>query len=246
MGAPAKIHRARCQHDPDTRWDRHHEAAALTARNTAMSVLVSTPLATRTTVPPKSISISATRARAGMGGGAPGIIVASTIGAKAGPIAGPWPDFICNAARRQLNTWLALTCQRRATCATIAPNASAATTAFCRSDQRRRRPGPVRTSTRRETPLASSLTSSKTSVRSLLLLHNRESHSASSRKNGRRAPPTVRQRATYGACAKNASNRLSTRSCSRAFRACHSDRGLLRRLDRCDPSAGSQIAIPPL
>jgi DNA replication protein DnaC len=55
----------------------------------------------------------------------------------------------------------------------------------------------------------------------------------------RHAYMPVRQRATCGACAKNASNRLSRRSCSRALRACRSDRVLLRRLDRCDPSAGS-------
>src|ERR1700722_11157996 len=73
-------------------------------------------------------------------------------------------------ARRQPNTCCEQTCQRRATSDTRAPGSrvSAMIRAFWSADQRRRRPGPVRTSTRRNSPFASSLTSNITIARSPL------------------------------------------------------------------------------
>jgi hypothetical protein len=120
MRATAKIHWARCQHDPHTGWDRHHEAAARTARNTAVSVLVSIPLPTRTTVPPKSISISGTRGAvftvfcSAVGG-------ASIIGTNCGPVDTISEEASRNAARRHANTCCGQICQRRAICDTTAP-----------------------------------------------------------------------------------------------------------------------------
>jgi hypothetical protein len=97
-----------------------------------------------------------------------------TIGTKldaAGVVVGPatlgksW-----RIARRQPNTCCEQTCQRRATSDTRAPGVrvSATIRAFSSADQRRRRPGPVRTSTRRNSPFASSLTSNIRIARSPL------------------------------------------------------------------------------
>src|SRR6476646_5367412 len=73
-------------------------------------------------------------------------------------------------ARRQPNTCCEQICHRRATSDTRAPgtNVSATIRAFSSADQRRRRPGPVRTSTRRNSPFASSLTSNIRIARSPL------------------------------------------------------------------------------
>ena len=73
-------------------------------------------------------------------------------------------------ARRQPNTCCEQTCHRRATSDTRAPGTSVSATirAFSSADQRRRRPGPVRTSTRRNPPFASSLTSNIRIARSPL------------------------------------------------------------------------------
>ncbi len=196
MRATAKIHRPRRQHDSHAGRDRDHEAAARTARSTAVSVLVSTSPATRILAPPVSISISGVRDGANVEAGGAGILAASTMGTKAGVMAGALLGMALTAARRQVKTWLEQICQRRAICEITAPGsiASATTCIFCSSDQRRRRPGPVRTSTRRKTPLASSLKSVITSVPSLLTLQNRESHPVSNGKNGRRAPLTMNRR----------------------------------------------------
>src|SRR5271166_1004109 len=74
------------------------------------------------------------------------------------------------AVRRQPNTCCEQTCQRRATSDTRAPGTRVSSTirAFSSADQRRRRPGPVRTSTRRNSPFASSLTSNIRIARSPL------------------------------------------------------------------------------
>jgi hypothetical protein len=79
------------------------------------------------------------------------MLTASTMGTNAGVIAGRLFGLAPNAKRRHVKTWLGQICQRRAICETTAPGtiASAATSIFCSSDHRRRRPGPVRTSTRR-------------------------------------------------------------------------------------------------
>ena len=67
-------------------------------------------------------------------------------------------------SRRQPNTCCGQTCHRRATSDTFAPadNVSATIRAFSSADHRRRRPGPVRTSTRLNALFASSLTSNIT------------------------------------------------------------------------------------
>jgi hypothetical protein len=76
----------------------------------------------------------------------------------------------CRASRRHPNTCCGHNCQRRATSATRAPGSSVSATiaAFSSADQRRRRRGPVKTSTRRKLPFASSLTSNITMARSPL------------------------------------------------------------------------------
>src|ERR1700761_3220534 len=73
-------------------------------------------------------------------------------------------------ARRQPKTCCEQICHRRATSDTRAPGTSVSATirAFSSADQRRRRPGPVRTSTRRNSPFASSLTSNIRIARSPL------------------------------------------------------------------------------
>src|ERR1700719_584723 len=75
-----------------------------------------------------------------------------------------------HAPRLQPNTCCEQTCHRRATSDTRAPGTrvSATIRAFSSADQRRRRPGPVRTSTRRNPPFASSLTSNIRIARSPL------------------------------------------------------------------------------
>src|ERR1700722_9990876 len=128
------------------------------------------PGTTRTMAPASLISIA---------GAAAGAIVAVEtdpvmIGTKHGEIAsvdleGCVVALRC-AAPRQPNTCCEQICQRRATSATRAPGSSVSATirAFWSSDQRRRRPGPVRTSTRRYASFASSLTSNITIARSPL------------------------------------------------------------------------------
>jgi hypothetical protein len=89
MGAAAKIHRACRQHNPHAGWDRDHEAAARTARSTAVSVWASTPLATRILAPSMSISIPGGAATATDGGGIgavrAGVGISATTGMNAGP-----------------------------------------------------------------------------------------------------------------------------------------------------------------
>src|ERR1700761_2996898 len=70
-------------------------------------------------------------------------------------------------ARRQPKTCCEQICQRRATSDTRAPGTRVSSTirAFSSADQRRRRPGPVRISTRRYSPFASSLASNITVAR---------------------------------------------------------------------------------
>jgi len=73
-----------------------------------------------------------------------------------------------HASRSQPITCCELSCHRRATADTIAPGSSASATirALSSTDQRRRRPGPVSTSTRRYSAFASSLLSNIMSARS--------------------------------------------------------------------------------
>jgi hypothetical protein len=96
-------------------------------------------------------------------------------------------------ARRQPNPCCEQTCQRRATSDTRAPGAKVSSTirAFSSADQRRRRTGPVRTSTRRNSPFASSLTSNIAIARSPLCLGATQPPSGRSSKKGVRAPLTL-------------------------------------------------------
>src|SRR5271166_6908064 len=94
-----------------------------------------------------------------------------TIGTKLGVVVGPTTlDQSWRLALRQPNTCCEQTCHRRATSDTRTPGTrvSATIRAFSSADQRRRRPGPVRTSTRRNSPFASSLTSNIRIARSPL------------------------------------------------------------------------------
>jgi hypothetical protein len=77
------------------------------------------------------------------------------------------PNMSSRACRRHPNTCCGQICQRRAISDTRAPGSNVPTTirAFPSADQRRRRPGPVRTSMRRKPPFASSLTSTITIAR---------------------------------------------------------------------------------
>src|SRR6516225_1583906 len=95
-------------------------------------------------------------------------------------------------ARRQPNTCCEQICHRRATADTRAPGTSVSATirAFSSADQRRRRPGPVRTSTRRNSPFASSLTSNIRIARSPLPQAN-QAPLASPLNKGIRGPLTV-------------------------------------------------------
>src|SRR4051794_4961544 len=98
------------------------------------------------------------------------------------------------ASRRHANTCCGQTCQRRATSLTEVPGASVSATIrpFSDADHRRRRPGPVSTSTRRKPPFASALTSSIAIARSR---HARlPPRSDRQRKNGHAAPLTAQGR----------------------------------------------------
>ena len=100
-----------------------------------------------------------------------------------------------HAARRQPNTCCEQTCQRRATSDTRAPGTRLSSTirAFSAADQRRRRPGPTSTSTRRYSPFASSLTSNITIARCPLSQATQPPSGRVSKK-GNRAPLTVGRR----------------------------------------------------
>src|SRR2546426_2040276 len=114
----------------------NHEAA-FTARRTSFSVAASTPGGTRTVAGPISISMRAV-SRTGP--------VAKTTGAK------ETRSAACSrASRRQVNTCCGVNPYRRATCDTTAPGASvsATTRALSSSENRRRLPVPVITSSRR-------------------------------------------------------------------------------------------------
>ena len=166
-----KIHRPRGQQDPRCGGNADRVRDARTARNTVVNRAASSmPDTTRTTAPASLTSITGA-AGAARGTGAAGA-VSATIGTKpssmiflffAGAVVTCW-----RAARRQPKTCCEQTCRRRATSDTRAPGTmvSAIIRAFSSADQRRRRAGPVRTSTRRYSPFASSLTSNMTIARS--------------------------------------------------------------------------------
>src|SRR5580704_16241141 len=107
-----------------------------------------------------------------------------------GTLGKPW-----RIARRQPKTCCEQICQRRATSDTRAPGTrvSATIRAFSSADQRRRRPGPVRTSIRRYSPFASSLTSNIRIARSPLPQPNPALPRRSLKKGGR-APLTEYRR----------------------------------------------------
>ena len=171
----AEIDRTRRQQNAGTsrNIDHDRDAEARIARSTTVNWSASSmPDETRTTAPASltSIPAAADDARCTVAAGRASL----TIGTKlhvAGVVVGPatlgksW-----RIARRQPNTCCEQTCQRRATSDTRAPGirVSATIRAFSSADQRRRRPGPVRTSTRRNSPFASSLTSNIRIARSPL------------------------------------------------------------------------------
>ena len=154
------------------------------------------PDETRTTAPASLTSIPGA-ADAARCTGATGM-ASLTIGTKlglAGVVVVPGTlGKSCRMARRQPNTCCEQICQRRATSDTRAPGArvSATIRAFSSADQRRRRPGPVRTSIRRNSPFASSLTSNIRIARSLLPQANQALPGRSLNK-GCRAPLTIQK-----------------------------------------------------
>ncbi len=139
--------------------DHASDAKARIARSTAVSCAPSERSPTRTTAPARFTSMI------GAAGGAAWRLTRDeasvTIGTKcaAGGMAGlaASASAASRASRRQPNTCCGQTCQRRATSDTRASGrkVSATICAFSSADQRRRRPGPVRSSIRRNPPFAS-------------------------------------------------------------------------------------------
>ncbi len=133
------------------------------------------PSRTRTTAPAISTSTAGTQAASGAGVGTKADTAGSArIGTKSGtgrlatvPSAGG-ASTPAHVWRRHPNTRCELNCHRRATSDTTAPGAIASATirALSSANQRRRRPGPVSTSTRRYSAFASSLPSNIMSARS--------------------------------------------------------------------------------
>jgi transposase IS66-like protein len=130
-----------------------------TARSTAVNNSPSTPDTTRTAVPASLISITADDAvgTATFAGDAASATTGTNCGNEHGASSVLDPDMSSRACRRHPNTCGQI-------CHTRAPgsNVSATIRAFSSADQRRRRPGPVRTSMRRKPPFVSSLTSTIT------------------------------------------------------------------------------------
>src|SRR5215213_8408009 len=167
MRALAEVHRPGRDQDPRTggKGDHDRDAEARTARNTVVSKPASIPAATRTTAPASRTSTAGAAAPSGATGDATGA-VSMTSGTKRGE--GSSVDAAARRAppsrsawRRQPNNCCGQSCQRRATSETVAPGRSVSATAraFSSADQRRRRPGPVNTSMRRNPAFASSFAS---------------------------------------------------------------------------------------
>ena len=176
MGTFTEIDRPRGQQDPDV--DHVHDVNARTARNTAVNWAASSmPDATRTTAPASLTSIAGVADDGVALSAGAGSVASFMIGTKSG--AGASAVVVAatvltsrQAGRCQPNTCCEHTCQRRATSDTRAPGASISSTipAFSSADERRLRTGPVRTSTRRNSPFASLLTSNIAIARSPLCL----------------------------------------------------------------------------
>ena len=186
MYALAEINWPRRQQDASSGGDVDHvrDADARTAaRNTAVScVASSTPAATRTTAPASSTSITGAARECCRR------IGAVTIGTN--PHATVSVLFVgavvtaCRIARRQPNTCCEQTCQRRATSDTRPPAVMLTICAFSSADQRRRRPGPVSSSTRQIHPSRHGLTSNIRIARSLLPQANQALPGRPSKKGG--------------------------------------------------------------
>jgi hypothetical protein len=123
----------------------------------------------RTTAPANLTSIAgaAGAARATGAGSGTSVMIGTKSGATVSVVLAATVAMFRHTARRQPNTCCEQTCQRRATSDTRAPGARLSSTirAFSSADQRRQRPGPISTSTRRYSPFASSLTSNITIAR---------------------------------------------------------------------------------
>src|SRR5580692_4296318 len=172
MGAFSKINGPRGQQDARASGNADHvrDADARTARNTAVNwVASSMPGTTRTTAPASLTSIAgaADAARATGAGSGTSVMIGTKSGVAVSVGLAATVAMFWHAARRQPNTCCEQTCQRRATSDTRAPGTRLSSTirAFSSADQRRRRPGPTSTSTRRYSPFASSLTSNITIAR---------------------------------------------------------------------------------
>jgi len=193
MGPFAEINRPRRHQHPHSCGDADHVPPDehRTARSTWVNSSPSTPHTTRTAAPASLISI--------LIDGAVGIATfaaaAATSGTNGGNEHGAGaavdPDISSRACRRHPNTCCGQICQRRAISDTRAPGSSVSATiwAFSSADQRRRRPGPVRTSMRRKPAFASSLTSTITIARRPSL-RAQPAHFAPWQKNGRHSALT--------------------------------------------------------
>jgi len=138
-----EINRLGCDHHLHSPRKRDH-VAAFTARRTASNVALSAPLGTRTVTVPIATSIS----RGSWSAGKIGAWDSTITAANAGPsTTAAWR----RASRRQPNNCCGVKPCRRATALTDAPLASHSATisAFCSAVQLRRRPAPVKTSSRR-------------------------------------------------------------------------------------------------
>ena len=138
------------------------------------------PRAVNVTMPARGTVVAPGRASLTIGTKLGVVVVPATLGKS-------W-----RMVRRQPKTCCEQICQRRATSDTRAPGTGVSATirAFSSADQRRRRPGPVRTSTRRNALFASSLTSDLRIARSPVPQAN-QALPGRPLKKGFRAPLTV-------------------------------------------------------
>src|SRR6185437_4375953 len=151
LGSLAEVHRRR-RHQHSNRARRTDHVPAFRARSTAATILASAPWPIRTLTPSISTSMLPElrvrwrgRPRDGRAGNAGSTTAGTNFGASAAIATGR------RACRRQVNTCCGVSPFRRATSETTAPGTSVSSTipALKSSENRRRRPVPVITSSRR-------------------------------------------------------------------------------------------------
>jgi hypothetical protein len=152
VGTATKVHRLAGHQHPNSRRNRDH-VAALTARSTVVKAATSIPGGTRTVAAPITIStVGDPPSCACAAGGPEHRWAASTItGTNADPLSPALFFFRRRASRRQLNSCCGVKPCRRATAQIDSSPSwlSAMIRAFCSAVHDRRRPVPVKTSSRR-------------------------------------------------------------------------------------------------